>query len=194
MYKWINSKQKLEPRREAVFWLLTFAVFFVLIFAGQNLFAIRQRPDFHASINFVAFGICAVGDASRATHDPQKQRPVCVAFYLEIVNRGSRSILKDWRLTAELPTKQMLTTALLPGGHISFDSSAMKFGPDKWLPMKTRNVPVDDGALVEGHITFTIPNIDRAVVDVPGTKFILTFQDANGREYRVEHVLTAQGQ
>jgi len=176
----------------------------VVCFFGAQLFLIgvggtkgTPVPDLQPRLQWISIGIGIPINA--APPSPPPERPVFVVFGVEVVNRGSATIIRDWKLVVELPNGPTLGTTLVPvpaqGGVNVIEikpGQSLTLKPSNWLVAKVRGNSILQGDLAEGFLQFSVPDVDRRVVTTPGARFILTFSDSNDRVYRVDHLLAGQ--
>ena len=115
------------------------------------------------------------GDFSPISH--------ALVFYVEVFNHGKPSILRDWELTiigldkkttkTDFVWNQDQAVTVFPSLPTFYDS---RFS----IVQKTQSSPIPTGGEQYGYVLFTVQNLQRTYMQIPGTIFELTFKDIDG--------------
>jgi hypothetical protein len=193
VFVWI-WKKRFDRKRELAFWATGIVGLSTLFIYASNLarWSPEKYPDFRPRILFIN-----IGDTSNHTNS-LGQEQVCVFVGLTIHNRGAQSVIRDWALDIETSTSGKLAAKLLPAPLKDLHIISQRGQPDIVLPKglclaeKCRHDPLERGKMVEGYLQFLVPNVDRALLQNPGTKYKLTFSDTEDRVYSLEQAIPGQ--
>jgi uncharacterized protein affecting Mg2+/Co2+ transport len=122
---------------------------------------------------------------------PDKRSESVVFFQIQIYNSGSRSIAKDWALTVTGADKNeyhgVLIVTLSPPPNYGSDPVPIVLVPisspqGKLLGeadylVQRASLPIESGAMLDGWIAFTLPDVSNEYLRENGTKFEITFSD-----------------
>lgn len=146
----------------------------------------RRSTRWEATIDFV------VADAMPALY---QRRGTAVLVGAEVINHGEPSVLGRWRLTVQIPNSQPFTLEpeVLPSQITLAPSSGKKYVvySSNSLYAKVSQNPIPTGGREDGVLWFLATNVDLVEMRRPGTKYTLSFIDADAKPGETEYVVPA---
>jgi hypothetical protein len=113
------------------------------------------------------------GDDSPSSH--------VLIFYVEVFNKGKPSILRDWQLTIIGLDKNSTKADFFPFQNMQVP--IFQNDPKDSIYEKTQSNPIPTGGEQYGYVLFTVQNLERTYMQIPGTIFEITFKDIDGNNY-----------
>lgn len=139
----------------------------------------------------------------RETFGEVRSRHVAASVILDIdiVNTGAPTTTRNWGLELHFVDGEHAMCTLVerdatakfahsPSDPTIVDIRELK--RDELLSVTTASTPIPSGGTASGPVTFTCADYARDTVNTPGTKLILSLDDAGGTRYTYEYVVTAK--
>jgi hypothetical protein len=148
----------------------------------------KSKPRFIGSIVFVLPDVMPPNYGASGT---------AIVVGASVANTGAPSVAVRWRLTVQLSNGESvtLTPEVVPQRltvKLSSGASMVIEGANA-LYEKVSNKPVGTGYRESGPLFFLAPTLETSEARKLGTKYTLSFQDINSREWNAEMVLSAPG-
>lgn len=189
--------KKMTTKHEIGFWVICICCGTVALSAAnigiikplQNELANKgiASPNLHCSVVQGAIGKSAASDSGS------------VNYQLKVVNSGSPSIAWKWRLKIILTTGQTVEAEASENPHVNTVINPITkqqtaiFENFNYLPQTLLENPLGTGAGKVGWIVFSFDTATEDDLQRIGNKFILEFEDSEGKTTTHTNVLTKKG-